>query len=187
MAYRVTRNANGRLHSENDFPALEEDNYMAWYRDGKLHREGDRPAVICLDGSRYWFINGKLHRDGDLPAIEFVHLYKQWYKNGKLHRELGPAVEWSKGEKHWYVNGKLHRKLGLPAVERTTGEKEWWIEGVNITAFREKYLEARRIRAQKKIYFWIIQIIYRPGSESAKRLVEKSWQATQKLSFPDKF
>jgi hypothetical protein len=68
----------------------------------------------------------------------------------------------------------------LPAVERANGNKSWWVNGVNITAFRNKYREVRRIRAQKRIYFWIIPILYRPGSVSAKRLAEASWQKTLK-------
>ena len=49
-----------------------------------------------------------------------------------------------------------------------------------LQAFKLKYKQAREVRAQKKIYFWIIPRLYRPGSESAKRLAEKSWQATLK-------
>ena len=40
----------------------------------------------------------------------------------------------------------------------------------------------RRIKAQRTIYKWIIPIIYRPGSDSAKRLVESSWKKTCELS-----
>ena len=68
---------------------------------------------------------------------------------------------------------------------------QWWVNDVNITAnrmawrqkyrdFRKKYEKARMLRAQKHIYFWIIPRINRPGSESAQRLAEKSWQDTLK-------
>jgi hypothetical protein len=40
-----------------------------WFRSGKLHREGDQPAVILPDGSRLWYREGELHRDGDRPAV----------------------------------------------------------------------------------------------------------------------
>ena len=39
----------------------------------------------------------------------------------------------------------------------------------------EKLDRMLKNRAQKKIYFWIIPRLYRPGSESAKRLAQKSW------------
>lgn len=35
--------------------------------NGKIHREGDLPAVVC---DKEWCLNGKLHRDDDKPAIE---------------------------------------------------------------------------------------------------------------------
>jgi hypothetical protein len=131
---------------------------------------------------------GELHRVGGLPACEWAN-NKFWYVNGKFHRENGlPAEERANGDKAWLVNGKFHREplpgsegVGrLPAIEWASGYKAWWVNGVNITAFREKYLEVHRIRAQKRIYFWIIPRLYRPGSDSAKRLAEASWQKTLK-------
>jgi hypothetical protein len=98
------------------------------------------------------------HRSGGLPARERADGVKAWWVNGKLHRDGGlPAVVKANGDKSWWVNGNLHRDRGLPAVVKANGDKSWWLDGVNITAFREKYLEVHRIRAQKRIYFWIIQ------------------------------
>ena len=90
---------------------------------------------------------------------------KKWYVNGKRHREGGlPAIEFGNGSKWWYVNGKLHRDNDLPAIEYANGTKQWWVMGIDITKFREKYKEVHKLRAQKKIYYWIIQRLYRPGS-----------------------
>jgi hypothetical protein len=157
---------------------------------GKLHRADGLPAVERANGDKEWYVNGKYHRDGGLPAIEYINGDKYWWVNGKRHREtpLGgsegvgglPAVEYSSGDKYWYVNGELHRDGGLPAIEGANGYKEWYVNGVNITSFRNKYREVHRIRAQKRIYFWIIPRLYRPGSDSAKRLAEKSWKKTLK-------
>ena len=137
--------------------------------------------VIFSNGDKHWRFrdNRKLHREYDLPAIVFRNGDKQWWFNGKRHRggDL-PAIERTNGNRLWFLDGKKHRDGGKPAVIRGDGTKEWWIENIDMTAFREKYYEALRIRAQKKIYFWIIPKLYRPGSESAKRLVEKSWQNT---------
>ena len=155
-----------------------------WYVDGKRHRNGGLPAVEYSDGSKSWWVNGELHRDGDLPAIE-AGGDKYWFKNGDLHRDGGlPAVMKANGYMAWYVNGTRHRDGGLPALMKANGDKEWYVHGVNITKiinFQNKYREVHKLRAQKKIYFWIIQRLYRPGSESAKRLAKKSWEATSKM------
>jgi hypothetical protein len=53
-----------------------------WYKDGKLHRDGDLPAIEYANSLRYWYKDGKLHRDGDLPAVEYASGTKEWYKDG---------------------------------------------------------------------------------------------------------
>jgi antitoxin component YwqK of YwqJK toxin-antitoxin module len=36
-------------------------NYTAWFKNGELHREGDLPAVIDIEGKiKEWYTNGKL-------------------------------------------------------------------------------------------------------------------------------
>ena len=50
---------------------------------GKLHRDNDKPAVICTDGSQFWYQNGNLYRDNDLPTIIYADGKQVWYKNGK--------------------------------------------------------------------------------------------------------
>jgi hypothetical protein len=56
--------------------------YREWYKDGKLHRAGDKPAIEYADGSRAWYKDGLRHRDGDLPAVEYASGYRAWYKDG---------------------------------------------------------------------------------------------------------
>ena len=115
--------------------------------------------------------DGKLHRDGGLHALERPRDgYKSWWVNGDLHRDGGlPAIDNINGDRNWYVNGERHREGGLPAVERSRdGYTAWWIngncltneEGLAYMTFCQKMLEKKRIRAQKKIYFWWIQICY---------------------------
>lgn len=47
-------------------------------------------------GIEGWYKDGKLHRDNDLPALKPIENNKDgstcWYQNEKLHRENGPAV-----------------------------------------------------------------------------------------------
>ena len=40
-----------------------------WYKDGKLHRDNDQPAIIYADGTKFWYKEGKYHREDDQPAI----------------------------------------------------------------------------------------------------------------------
>ena len=63
-----------------------------WHKDGKLHREGDKPADIWYrkDGSirhELWYKDGKLHREADKPAViwylkEGSIEAESWFKDG---------------------------------------------------------------------------------------------------------
>jgi len=39
-------------------------------------------AIKYADGDRHWYKDGKLHRDGDLPAAEWADGSCYWYRNG---------------------------------------------------------------------------------------------------------
>ena len=80
-----------------------------WYKDGKAHREDDKPAVELSSGDKYWYKDGLPHRDGG-PAVEQINGDKYWYKDGKYHREDGPAVEYISGNGYYYLNGKEYSK-----------------------------------------------------------------------------
>jgi len=167
----------GKLHREGGLPAIEGANgNKSWYVNGLRHREGGLPAIDWViehwtsynSGYKEWYVNGLHHREGGLPAVE-IGGTKQWWVNGKKHRDNGlPAVEDVDGTKAWYVNGLRHREGGLPAVERKNGTKVWWLNGKKLSenqgliyfAFCQKMKEKKRVRAQKKIYFWWIQICY---------------------------
>lgn len=43
--------------------------------------------VIYENGDKYWYKEDKLHLEGDLPAIECLNGSKSWYKEGLRHRE----------------------------------------------------------------------------------------------------
>lgn len=79
---------------------------VRFLRNGKLHRDGDLPAVMEIDGSKEWYKNGLAHRDGDEPAVIYPGFYKAWAKNGHIHRDGDlPAIEHEDGRKAWYKNG----------------------------------------------------------------------------------
>jgi len=102
---------NGKLHREGDKPAfIDANGDKEWWKDGKVHREGDKPAFIDANGHRSWFKDGKLHREGDKPAIVLANGTKYWHKEGKRYR-IGdkPAVVYANGKKVWYEKGRFVR------------------------------------------------------------------------------
>ena len=59
---------------------------------GKYHSYGGNPARVYW-GTSEWYKHGKLHREGDLPAVEGPRGHKEWWIDGRRHREGGgPAV-----------------------------------------------------------------------------------------------
>jgi len=51
-------------------------------------KNGDRPAVIWPDGTRWWYRDGEPHRDGDRPSAIQADGKRRWLKNGEAHREF---------------------------------------------------------------------------------------------------
>ena len=50
---------------------------------GRTHRDGDLPAFVFSDGTRYWYRHGEPHRAWDLPAV--VRTYcgtQEWWAHG---------------------------------------------------------------------------------------------------------
>lgn len=72
----------------------------------KLAAWNQQVKVVDKSGNQYWFKNGKLHRDGDKPAVINIKGYRDWYQNGKLHRLDGPAMESPNGEGWWFYLGR---------------------------------------------------------------------------------
>jgi hypothetical protein len=85
-------------HSVDDLPVIDSYGCQYWYKEGKLHRDGDLPAEIRSDGDRFWWKEGRRHRDGDLPAVICSNGNQLWFKEGKLHRDGDlPAMILSNG------------------------------------------------------------------------------------------
>jgi len=79
---------NGLIHSTTQPALVMKNGDEYWYRNGKLHRNGDEPAVTKVNGDRYWYQNGKLHRDNNLPAVT-TQFGTYWYVKGKPFRTDG--------------------------------------------------------------------------------------------------
>ena len=104
-----------------------------WFKEGKLHRGGDKPAIINKYGSQHWYKEGKYHRGGDQPAIIYVSGTQYWYNEGKIHRDGDqPAVIVVNGTQSWWKEGKVHREGDQPAIIYADGRQEWWIEGMRV-------------------------------------------------------
>jgi hypothetical protein len=119
----------GKLDRYGDLPAVIRTVYR--YKEGKPHRDGDLPGVIC----KYWYKEGKPHRDGDLPAVIDAAGDQHWYKEGKRHRDGDlPAIINANGDQYWYKEGKPHRDGDLPAVIGMIGHQQWhnWYKEGNL-------------------------------------------------------
>ena len=43
----------------NGYGVIDKFTNEVWYKNGKRHRDGDKPAIIFPDGSKKWYKNGK--------------------------------------------------------------------------------------------------------------------------------
>lgn len=119
---------NGKLHRDGDLPAVynKDMTVVKYYKHGNIHRDGDLPAIIN-NGSTSYCRNGEYHRDGDLPAVISKNGYTAYYKNGKLHRDGDmPAVIEANGTEIYYKNGDIHRDGDKPAVITKNGVKSYY-------------------------------------------------------------
>jgi hypothetical protein len=84
-------------------------NATKYRRNGKLHRDNDLPALVSISNGRVtqsWWQDGELHRDNDLPALIVPGYAQEYLWRGKLHRPSGmPAIEYTDGRREWCWNG----------------------------------------------------------------------------------
>lgn len=75
------------VKNDNYYTVTDPDGTISWYKNGRLHRDCDLPAVVDTAwGIMVWYQNGLLHRDNDLPAYIDSDGIKAWYYYGKLYR-----------------------------------------------------------------------------------------------------
>ena len=70
---------------------IDKNETIKWYKNGKLHRDDDLPAVIWKEGTQEWYQHGLRHRENNPAIIRKDSLYA-WWLNGNCHREDGPAI-----------------------------------------------------------------------------------------------
>jgi hypothetical protein len=121
--------------------------WMDWYKNSQLHRDGDKPARIDSTGRLVWYKNGQYHRDGDRPAVICATGDLEWWKNGLCHRDGDkPASIGTTGSLGWWKNNLRHRTTG-PAIICPNDIHEYWINGVDITAEVNAWLKSRKYKA----------------------------------------
>jgi hypothetical protein len=61
--------------------------FLEWYQHGKLHRDNNKPAIVWDYGCEWW-VNGVRHRE-DGPAVHESPgtLTKKWFLNGVEYTE----------------------------------------------------------------------------------------------------
>jgi hypothetical protein len=93
-SYWKTDPVNLRTRMNQTIKRFESDGRERWYRNGKLHRDGDQPAIVSNDYTAWY----------QQPAI-VSNDYTAWYQRGHLHRIGGPAVVHANGCLEWFFEG----------------------------------------------------------------------------------
>lgn len=192
--------------------------FLRTYLDGKLHSFDDKPSRVSYDGKvKIWHKNGIIHRDGDKPAVikdtvEITpsgvekHIFvKHWYKKGVSHRDGDkPASIWhekhfSNGQivtdysaKYWYVNGRKTRLSNKPSdVSVSTHQyfspnssvkechkssiKIWYVNGEKhrdngpaFVSLGKTFLDEEIISVGKEIFYYKKDMLHRDGDKPAR-------------------
>jgi hypothetical protein len=108
-----------------------------WFKDNKIHRDGDNPAAIFL----YLVDDTDLKTSflREFPIFDHIHdknyqvcdYTKMWFKNNNLCRDNDlPVIVKQEHETHkeWRKNNILHRDNDLPAIINNIGQY-WYREG----------------------------------------------------------
>ena len=117
---KITK-VNNKFHSINDKPAFESKYYKIWYKEGKKHRDGDKPADITKNqlgggaGERIdmeWYKEGKLHREGNKPAqiveVNGKVVEEGFYKNGS---QIKKKLSWPDQSKIEYYGSSDAKQI----------------------------------------------------------------------------
>lgn len=95
------------------YEVYEYEKCIKWFLNGKLHREGDKPALLFKNGTKEWYIKGQKHRANDKPAVVRINGDKEWYFKGKRHRANGLPAVITKSNSEYFEHG---RKLNFQEV-----------------------------------------------------------------------
>lgn len=95
---------------------------------GKVNRADDLPTVVTDEGSTYWHRDGYLHRDNDKPAVIARPSAKRWdLLYVRETRNITYVVCNSLGKRMWYCNGFVHRSNNPALIyENNNAVWYWW-------------------------------------------------------------
>jgi hypothetical protein len=118
----------GKLHRGNNLPAMISCKFQTWYKFGQRHRDNDLPAVIYKNGDKEWWVEGLRHRNYDRPAI-ITKLSKTWFSNGACHRNFGLPAHIEDGSLRWIEESMTHRIKKPALIYKQT--KNWMFENAH--------------------------------------------------------
>lgn len=145
---------NGEIYKKIIYDTFSNKCTETWFKDGKMHRDGDLPAYIIYNEKGtfprdlIWYQHGKIHREEDLPSIEWYNdikgyvYYRSWCKNDVYYRENDlPTVEKYNEQgivtsQEWHSgDGKFHREGGPALIQYSSDgksilNKKWYKNGV---------------------------------------------------------
>ena len=111
-----------------------------WFKDNKIHRDNDLPAVIHHRIGKEDIWNVKITMD-DEPIFKDILKYfpkyfvfneiNMWFKNGLPHRDNDSPSIIKPNWKEWRQNGLLHRDNDMPALV-IYGIETWYNKGTFI-------------------------------------------------------
>jgi len=175
---------NGLVHRDNGPAVVRFDGMKRYYKHGKPHRELGQPVIEFPDGSEVYMTDEKIHRDGDKPAIilnannglfvddkkkieyaifsKHEELYdilinmglfkingiiKYWFKKGKLTRDDGPVIE-TNDYIIWIKDYMIHRDNG-PAIIYADGKCEFWTKNVKADLMQQHNYGHSRVKSAR--------------------------------------
>ena len=101
-----------------------------YWANGRLHRDDDLPAVRDADGSQWW-VKGLLHRDHGPARISVHGGLTEYFQHGLRHRTNGPAVIGDPVRaQEWFSRGLRHRDGDQPAVITPDGSAHYFKHGI---------------------------------------------------------
>lgn len=97
-------------------------------KNGKLHREDDLPAIEYVNGDKRYYVHGVRHRNGQ-PAVEKANGDYIYCVHGQCHNPTGPAIKstrWWGIKYRWVLNGREY----FPYYNNEYAEPDViWIDG----------------------------------------------------------
>ena len=91
-----------------------------WCKDGKIHRDNDKPAVVFRNGMMEWWENGKRHRQNGMYSIimniNYLKTDVEEVSTSLLYDFDCKLFQNNQSVQIWYRFGKLYREGNKPPI-----------------------------------------------------------------------